>query len=54
MPLKTAKARLKLLTDITEAFKEAHKAGIRNPVEVLKKVMDLRVDYKANKNSKKK
>jgi hypothetical protein len=52
MHLKRTEAKLKLLEDITKAIKEAHDAGIRNPLELLKKALDSRIKYKNWKKPK--
>jgi len=46
MPLKRIEARLKLLRDINKAIKEAREAGVHNPVELVKGVLDSRRKYK--------
>lgn len=52
MSLKRTEAKFKLLEDITKAIKEAHDAGVRNPLELLKKALDSRIKYKTWKTPK--
>jgi hypothetical protein len=52
MPLNKTDAKLKLLESVTKAIKEAREAGIRNPLEVLKKALDSRIKYKTWKRPK--
>ena len=44
-------ARAQLLKKLTEAIKEARAAGVRDPVELLKKALDSRKEYKTYKSN---
>ncbi len=51
MPLKRIETRLKLVTDITKAIREARKAGVGNPVKIMKEVLDSKKKYRKFKNN---
>ena len=54
MPLNKIKTQAQLLKKIAAALKEARAAGVRDPVGVVKKVMDSRTKYETWKSSEKK
>jgi hypothetical protein len=51
MPLKRIETKFKLLAHITKAIREARGAGVRNPVGIMKKVLDSKRNYRKFKNS---
>ena len=48
------KSRLNLLNKIISAFKEAEASGIKDPVKLLKRVLDKRANLKIEKSRHKK
>jgi hypothetical protein len=52
MPLKRTEAKIKLIENITKAIKEARDAGVSNPLELLKKALDSRIQYRTQKTPK--
>ena len=51
MPLQKIKAHAQLLKKITETLREARAAGVRDPVALLKKVLESRAKYKKFKSN---
>jgi hypothetical protein len=52
MYLNRVEAKINLLEKITKAIKEARDAGVSNPLELLKKALKFRTNYKTWKGSK--
>ena len=52
VPLRRIEFNTDLLRKITKAIKEAKEAGVRDPLNVVKKALGSRIKYKAWKESK--
>jgi hypothetical protein len=52
VPLKKIEVRVKLLKEIAKAVQEAKKAGITNPIKLVKKTLDSKKKYEIWKQRK--
>jgi hypothetical protein len=52
VPLKKIEVRVKLLKEIEKAIQEAKKAGITNPIKLVKKTLDSKKTYEVWKQRK--
>lgn len=53
MPIKKIKAKTEFLRRITKALEQAEKGGVRDPLQLIRKVLDTRLRYKDWKEGQK-